>query len=616
MKRLLSIVLCIAFAQIQATAHTYYVKVGGNNGSAGTSEGTAWATIAYANSQLTAGDTVLILPGTYTDQIAPTNNGSSSAWIVYKGSNPNGRPVIHPTSLIRSAQLTNKTYVCVRDIGLTHGFEIDGGSHNMFYRDSCAFDESTIRANYYGIGRLVGSSFNIIRRCFFNRGDGLDAEYGGGAGMSITADASPQYAADNLIDSCMSIQASDAGYSQAGWQHYDRTAYVADTAKWCHTGFLIEDGINTFDTLLEYCVVQQCGINSADRDGTGKRLNGHAFELLGENSLIVRYCLAVNDTGVVGTHDILDNWYWDEIGISADYQTGVASNASDYYIYNNTIWGRCDNPEEHYIVRPELTPMGDSYGVTLENINFKNNIFARETGSTRLTYEAMTDVAHTNFPDYWFRNLFYRTTGTGVGSILDNSGYIGNFTIAELETSYPTRWGSNTLAYPKFIDTTSRGVWINLGLQAGSPAIDAGAPLTYANGSGSNTSLTVDDAGWFWAGNELVSGDSIKFNGQIRRIISRVGNTLTLDRAATWAADDPVYYYKSGHWYGDLPDLGAFEWYDNAETPPPPPANQRKIFGRKVAVLLPEDGYGYLRTPEGKVYEDAFGKYLCFLIPR
>src|SRR5689334_6111277 len=51
---------------LAARAATYYVAPGGNDGAAGTTAATPWHTFAAALPRLTAGDTLLLLDGTYT----------------------------------------------------------------------------------------------------------------------------------------------------------------------------------------------------------------------------------------------------------------------------------------------------------------------------------------------------------------------------------------------------------------------------------------------------------------------------------------------------------------------------------------------------------------------
>lgn len=69
----------IGLSADQARATDYYVRVGGNNGASGTSPASAWATLAYAATQVSAGDVVYVGAGTYTAQVSPSVDGSSGS---------------------------------------------------------------------------------------------------------------------------------------------------------------------------------------------------------------------------------------------------------------------------------------------------------------------------------------------------------------------------------------------------------------------------------------------------------------------------------------------------------------------------------------------------------
>jgi len=66
---------------------TYYVSTSGSDAAAGTSVGTAWATISYANSNTSAGDTVLVMAdGTHNVSSALT----LAAAVNWVGANSSG----------------------------------------------------------------------------------------------------------------------------------------------------------------------------------------------------------------------------------------------------------------------------------------------------------------------------------------------------------------------------------------------------------------------------------------------------------------------------------------------------------------------------------------------
>jgi len=69
---------------ISADSNSYYVSTTGNNGNNGLSPATAWATLEYAMTKVSAGDTVYVMAGTYVhDYITSTKCGSAGNWITY-----------------------------------------------------------------------------------------------------------------------------------------------------------------------------------------------------------------------------------------------------------------------------------------------------------------------------------------------------------------------------------------------------------------------------------------------------------------------------------------------------------------------------------------------------
>ncbi len=101
----------------------------------------------------------------------------------------------------------------------------------------------------------------------------------------------------------------------------------------------------------------------------------------------------------------------------------------------------------------------------------------------------------------------------------------------------------------------------NLNLQASSPMIDAGNWLTtITSTSGSGSSFTVMDAGFFIDGFGMVSGDIIQIEGQSETIrINRIDyttKTLSVDRSITWTQELGVALPFSG----SKPDMGAYEF--------------------------------------------------------
>ena len=109
------------------------------------------------------------------------------------------------------------------------------------------------------------------------------------------------------------------------------------------------------------------------------------------------------------------------------------------------------------------------------------------------------------------------------------------------------------LTDPKFTNITTR----DLTLQATSPALEAGTPLTTTTSAGTGTVVPVADAHYFIDGYGVTTGDAIQI-GSDRAIVLAVNNTtneVTLDRTLTWGSTSGVSYPYGG----TAPALGACE---------------------------------------------------------
>jgi hypothetical protein len=74
-------VCLVALSVTPVHAVTYYVRKTGNDGNSGTATNQAWLTIDKAAATVVAGDVVYVGAGTYTEEVKPTNDGTSTNWI-------------------------------------------------------------------------------------------------------------------------------------------------------------------------------------------------------------------------------------------------------------------------------------------------------------------------------------------------------------------------------------------------------------------------------------------------------------------------------------------------------------------------------------------------------
>jgi hypothetical protein len=119
-------------------AATFYVSPTGNNSNPGTLA-LPWATPGFGSKQLQAGDTLIILGGTYVlsqfwdDMITLENSGTASAWIVIKGETGN-RPVLAGrNNLLTAVDLAGRSYVRLENLEITHDPTAIGTA--IYFRD-------------------------------------------------------------------------------------------------------------------------------------------------------------------------------------------------------------------------------------------------------------------------------------------------------------------------------------------------------------------------------------------------------------------------------------------------------------------------------------------------
>jgi hypothetical protein len=150
----------------------------------------------------------------------------------------------------------------------------------------------------------------------------------------------------------------------------------------------------------------------------------------------------------------------------------------------------------------------------------------------------------------------YQVYGTYGGVSLNDQTFAGN-------------WDGDVLGDPKFVNATAAlGDPINadypdLHISANSPCIDKGGALTtIVSPTGSGTTFTVADAGYFMDGWGIsgVNGDDIQIvgNSQKARVtkVNYATNTITVDSPITWTQNQGL---ALAH-IGPAPDAGAYEY--------------------------------------------------------
>lgn len=170
MKRLLWILpllLLIGCNQYQPRPRgntTYYVKTGGNDLAAGTSDATAWATLSKVNSvTFTPGDSILFRRGdTFRGGITQAESGTASNWIVYGAYGTGAKPKILGSKDISSTSDWTNHSGNVWKTSATLGTLQDDISNLIFNNEaSCGFKKKSI------------DSLNAQGKFYYNRTDDL-----------------------------------------------------------------------------------------------------------------------------------------------------------------------------------------------------------------------------------------------------------------------------------------------------------------------------------------------------------------------------------------------------------------------------------------------------------
>jgi len=267
--------------------------------------------------------------------------------------------------------------------------------------------------------------------------------------------------------------------------------------------------------------------------------NAHAFLTQGDgcggscNNAIIRY----NHAYILGTY-----WILDQLG-----------NFSHVKVYNSTVVCGLDGTAcgVSSIHNTLSAFQGSTYGAAVNELYY-NSV----PNGSEVFYAGSSPFRENN-------NLVYTS------SCAPNCSY---------SSPYNSEGGRVANQDPRFVVPAS-----DWNLQAGSPAIAAGAALTNvaASDPGSGTSLVVNDADYFYAGNGLtgVQADWIRVGTSNTVQISSINystNTITLANGISRSSGDPVYLYKNSSGTvvlgGGAPDIGAYP-YLSSSSPLTPPTN-------------------------------------------
>ena len=486
---------------------TYYVSPSGTSGSAGTISA-PWS-MSYANSTLVAGDTAILMDGQYTNYIAPVNSGSNGAPITFIAQNALQAKF---GGLQYGAFLTGKSWIVL------DGIQCNAPTSRWVLSES-------------------GSSHLTITNCHFENSSGWESIRLRQTGGYIRVTNNYIYMGTDSVHIRQSVGHYVAGNTFVRAEHTPLTLMnvtnsVVENNSFTNVGEKLMEVFSERFYLppnplkSQYDLIQKNWFGSGDIEGIQYAGN---YSIVRRN--IFSSCIAAMALGQYGGTDPTDDpeSWWD------------AHNR----FYNNTLYS-C-TPAINAACLARLIPLGGEYA---DNICTNNIIYGGMTGGQNQV--AFDWDANPSMVQFYYNSIRRSSAGGNVfwwGDKPDTNKY---YTIAQMQAAYPAQYAHNMDFFPSFVNAG-----IDFHLNAGSPCIDAGGPLTTATGSGSGTVVPVADPLYFTNGYGVVAPDVIKVGSQRVTIVSVDYNAklLTVDQSVTWTNGMSVY----ADFNGAGPDLGAYE---------------------------------------------------------
>ena len=432
---------------VPAPSRTFYVNAqSGDDNAAGTSPASAWRTLEKANSTAQPGD-LFLLQGTFSNQVIhPARSGTASAKIVYM-EDPAGTAIVEGGRYDVIVWLDGLSHVVVDGIEVRNALYAVAirydASHNWL-RNLWVHDLATIQILSSSDNRIEGS---VIERCG-------SAEANAGECVWIADGAHRNVIANNTI--------RNAGHGLVGiggdrsWMALstDNRVVLNDLDNpWAGGVFLYGPGRRTVVECNQIHNTSASGINYAR---SGLQING------ADN--VIRY------------NEIYDNTS-DGIQLQGYAFMGMIQNATGNQIYHNTVYNNGGGALQIFQKEGNV-----ANNVIQNNIFWGNNTTnQRDFGGDK--WDIWVDLYHTT--TVWpqgslngnvFRNNIVASKAADFGGgwlvVVRAAGNL-NYTLAQAQSTFSGVSG-NMEANPLFVNAGAQ----DLGLQSGSPAIDAGLVIS------------------------------------------------------------------------------------------------------------------------------------------
>lgn len=480
-----------------------------------------WCTIAKANQTLTAGDTVYIRAGTYTDEtIQPQASGLSQGQRITYG-NYNDEEVIL-TGSVYCVRVQSRSYITIL------GLKFHDCERNLYLQDSshvnvgyCEFDTPGGPTTWAGSRIYQGSQYNRIYHSSFTR-------YGSQSGTS------PDFQDNGCILDIGNDNQED---------NSDHNLIINNTFFYGGhhiLGVYANNNVvrgNTFHNEEWYpCHRDDIGGLCGNRNLIlNTSLPERNVRNLIEDNLIVFSGVPPDQVASAGLgirtqYNIVRRnifYHNDGAGLSLSTNSGNHNNPSNNFLYHNVFY------HNGYTLLDDWDPR--KTGMMLARWEDNSG------------YNDITGVAIKN-------NVFH-----------DNQLYaIYYYYVEQQQQTVAGNWEEQ--GDPGFISISGSPdpfdfQAYDFHLRSDSPCVDNGSFLTRTADAGQNsTTLSVENAGYFSDGKGVAEPDMIQLEGQSAAVtitaIDYSANTITVDRPLSWPAGAGV----SLPYLGPAPDQGVFEY--------------------------------------------------------
>ena len=482
-----------------AFAVDYYVsEENGSESNDGLSAASPFKYVRTAAGKTAPGDTVYLLPGTYTnmgaknafDMLYVPNSGQAGAYITYSGViDANGKRPLIKSSALTAVTLQTKSYVIVENLEImaadTDHLDLQGTIGNWAWNSRS------------GIGVQTDSYNIIVRNCF------IHDTPGGGIGVS---GSDVVLVENNLVEH--TSWGSTQGNSGISFYKMTEQANATRFAEWPDHDVIVYNNLSRYNVNLK-------GTQAFDyklTDGNGiiiddfKHTQGDESEAFEGSSLILGNISYGNGAA----------------GINV-FQTNNAE------IYHNSVF---DNGHSRRTSGDPVFELNHAHQPIqvggAENVTVENNIFVRGDDSTSMISLFWNEDATISITNnlFWNNDGSVSTADVPAGNIVADPLFENAVALTQAQTDLlaTASWNEDTDSAQLRLPTLNNNFPVqDLALNANSAARDAGVDTGYvtAVGSGVDLGAIENDTASTPLSNEVANIDapSVFYTGRTSEIL-------------------------------------------------------------------------------------------------